>query len=49
MNYKGVRLINSGTWQAQTEYQKMKNLKPTPAKVPVLNTSSLKITMLNFK
>ena len=49
MNYKGVKLINSGTWQSQTEYQKMKNLKPTPAKVPVLDTSSLKIAMLNFK
>ncbi|MHC1597023.1 MAG: DNA-directed DNA polymerase II small subunit, partial [Methermicoccaceae archaeon] len=47
--YRGVRLINSGAWQAQTDYQKMRNIVPTPAKVPVVELSSLKTTFLNFR
>ncbi|MDO9517806.1 MAG: DNA-directed DNA polymerase II small subunit [Methanosarcinaceae archaeon] len=48
-NYKNVLLINSGTWQAQTEFQKRVNLMPTPAMVPVVDLSNLKTTMLNFE
>lgn len=44
--YKGVHLINSGTFQSQTEFQKIYNLVPTPAQVPVINNGSLK--MLDF-
>jgi len=47
--YRGVRLINSGAWQAQTDYQKMRNITPTPARVPVVELSSLKTTFLNFR
>ena len=35
--YKGVHLINSGTFQTQTEFQKIYNINPTPAEVPVLH------------
>lgn len=48
-NYKNVLLINSGTWQAQTEFQKRVNLMPTPALVPVVDLSNLKTTMLSFE
>ena len=48
-NYKNVLLINSGTWQAQTEFQKRVNLMPTPAQVPVVDLSNLKTTMLKFE
>ncbi|HJH31593.1 MAG TPA: DNA-directed DNA polymerase II small subunit [Methanosarcinaceae archaeon] len=48
-NYKNVLLINSGTWQAQTEFQKRVNLVPMPAQVPVVDLSSLKTTMLKFE
>ncbi len=34
--YKGIHLINSGTFQTQTEFQKIYNINPTPAEVPVL-------------
>ena len=44
--YKGVHLINSGTFQSQTEFQKIYNIIPTPAQVPVINNGSLK--MLDF-
>ncbi|EQD74838.1 DNA polymerase II small subunit, partial [mine drainage metagenome] len=27
-NYKGVRYVNSSTWQSQTEYQRMMNFSP---------------------
>ncbi|MGP8336643.1 MAG: DNA-directed DNA polymerase II small subunit [Methanosarcinaceae archaeon] len=47
--YKNVLLINSGTWQAQTEFQKRVNLVPMPAQVPVVDLSNLKTTMLKFE
>lgn len=41
--YKGVHLINSGTFQSQTEFQKIYNIVPTCAQVPVLNHGKIKI------
>ena len=35
--FKGIHLINSGTFQTQTEFQKIYNIEPTPAEVPVLH------------
>ena len=35
--YKGVKMINASAWQSQTVYQKMHNIEPTPARVPILN------------
>lgn len=35
-NYKGIHCINSGTFQTQTEFQKIYNIVPTPAEVPIL-------------
>lgn len=34
--YRGVLLVNSSTWQAQTEFQKKVNLNPMPCNVAVL-------------
>ena len=44
--HKGVHLINSGTFQSQTEFQKIYNIVPTCAQVPVINNGSFK--MLDF-
>lgn len=41
--YKGIHLVNSGTFQSQTEFQKIYNIVPTCAQVPVLNQGSMKI------
>jgi DNA polymerase II small subunit len=41
--YKGIHLINSGTFQSQTEFQKIYNIIPTCAQVPVLNHGSMKL------
>ena len=35
--YNGIHLINSGTFQTQTEFQKIYNIVPTPAEVPILD------------
>ena len=41
--YKGIHLINSGTFQSQTEFQKIYNIVPTCAEVPVINNGSFKL------
>jgi DNA polymerase II small subunit len=35
--YRGVVLVNSSTWQAQTPYQKMRNINPLPARLPIVD------------
>ena len=42
-NYKGVHMINSGTFQTQTEFQKVHNILPTCAEVPVLYRGTYKL------
>jgi len=41
--HKGVHMINSGTFQSQTEFQKIYNIMPTCAEVPVLHNGSFKL------
>ncbi|MDR1721517.1 MAG: DNA polymerase II small subunit, partial [Methanobrevibacter sp.] len=36
-NYNGVHMINSGSFQTQTEFQKIHNLVPTPGIVSILH------------
>jgi DNA polymerase II small subunit len=45
--YKGVHMINSGTFQSQTEFQKIYNIVPTCAEVPVLNRGTMKLLKFN--
>ncbi|MEM3852084.1 MAG: DNA-directed DNA polymerase II small subunit [Methanomassiliicoccales archaeon] len=46
--YRGVRLISGSTWQSQTAYQKMRNIFPIPARMPVLKLSNLSMGVVNF-
>nr|WP_048143778.1 DNA-directed DNA polymerase II small subunit [Methanosarcina horonobensis] len=46
--YKNVLLVNSGTWQAQTEFQKRVNLMPVPARVPVVDLADFDVKILSF-
>lgn len=46
--YRGVTLVNSSTWQAQTEFQKRINLEPVPAHVPVIDLSTMESSILKF-
>jgi DNA polymerase II small subunit len=46
--YRGVIVANSGTWQAQTNYQLSMGIEPMPGVVPVVNLATLKATTLKF-
>ncbi len=46
--YRGVTLINASSWQDQTSYQKMLNFIPDPAKLPIVDLQSGKVTMMDF-
>ena len=52
-SYRGVLVVNSGAWQAQTSYQRSMGLVPKPAIIPVVNLAKLTdpmgaCTLLNF-
>ncbi len=47
-DYHGVVMINSSAWQAQTEYQKMRDIQPDPAKVVVFEPQSKKARIRDF-
>lgn len=46
--YKGVAVINSGTWQSQTDFQKKMNIQPTCAVAPIVDLATLKVRKLIF-
>ena len=46
--YKNVLLVNSGTWQDQTEFQKRVNLAPVPARVPIVDLENFDVKILAF-
>lgn len=48
-NYRGVQMVNSGTWQSQTLYQKMLNFTPDPARMPVIDLQTLRGTLVDFQ
>jgi DNA polymerase II small subunit len=47
-NYRGVLVVNSGGWQAQTDYMEKLGLVPTPGMVPVVNLQTMHTTVLSF-
>lgn len=49
MLYRGTLLLNSGTFQARTEFQVRMGHVPSPCIVPVLETVNGKLTHLSFK
>jgi len=48
-NYRGVTLINSGTWQSQTEYQQRRGIVPVPGEAPLVDLSTMDICRLRFE
>jgi DNA polymerase II small subunit len=46
--YKNILLVNSGTWQAQTEFQKRVNLVPVPARIPIVDLADFSYKILTF-
>ena len=47
--YRGVRILNSGAWQAQTTFQKMVGHVPTPCKLPILDLQEDKLQIIDFR
>jgi len=39
--YRGTVIVNSGSWQAQTDYQKRLGIMPTPGKVPIISLQDM--------
>jgi DNA polymerase II small subunit len=48
-NYHNVYLVNSGCFQAQTEFMKSFGIEPTPGIVPIFELDTLKGYELDFK
>ncbi|MGB1586512.1 MAG: DNA-directed DNA polymerase II small subunit [Thermoplasmatota archaeon] len=48
-SYRGVQMVNCGTWQSQTLYQKMLNFTPEPAKMPLIDLQTLRGTLVDFQ
>jgi DNA polymerase II small subunit len=46
--YRGILLLNASTWQAETEYQRMRNISPVPARAAVTSLVDLSIVTLDF-
>ncbi len=46
--YHGVRVVNSGTWQAQTNFQQSVDLDPDVAYAPILDLDTLDVTLRKF-
>ncbi len=47
-SYKGITLINASCWQSQTNFQKMHNFIPDPARVPVINLHTGEASIIDF-
>ena len=47
--YHNVMLLNASTWMDQTDYQKMRDFMPDPAKLPVIRLDTLKPSIINFR
>ena len=49
LKYKGTLLVNSGTWQDQTQFQKRMGIVPNPAIAVIVDLNSVKVKMMkNF-
>lgn len=46
--YRNITIVNSGTWQKQTNYQRSMGVVPTPCKVPLYDLSTNKISIIDF-
>jgi DNA polymerase II small subunit len=46
--YRGVTLVNSGTWQSQTDFQKRMNIQPDPARIPIFDLKTGDVSIIKF-
>jgi DNA polymerase II small subunit len=48
LSYRGTLLVNSGTWQGQTDFQSNMGLEPTPSIIPIIDLSTMGVLRRNF-
>lgn len=48
IEYRGVLLVNSATFQEQTIFMKRQGVDPTPAHVPIVNLETKEVKAINF-
>jgi DNA polymerase II small subunit len=46
--YRGIRLVNCGAWQSQTDYQRRMGLEPTPCIMPIFSFENLALQGIDF-
>ncbi len=46
--YRGTTLLNSGTWQDITDFQKFLGHEPTPGRMPIINLKTRQVQILAF-
>lgn len=46
--HRGILLLNASTWLAETEYQRMRNVKPVPARAIVVDLQTQAVNTLDF-
>lgn len=49
INYRGVLIVNSGSWQEQTDYMRRMGVDPTVGKVPVVNLQTFETYIMPFE
>ncbi len=47
-NYRGTVVVNSGTFQEQTSFQKKMNINPTPGRIPIIDLQNMRTTIMRF-
>ncbi len=47
-NYRGTTVVNSGTFQKQTSFQRKNNVTPDIARIPVIDLQEHRITLMRF-
>lgn len=46
--YRGATLINSGTFQNQTSFQRKLNMRPDPGRIPIVDLKENRTTVMRF-
>jgi DNA polymerase II small subunit len=47
-NYRGTLIVNSGTWQGQTNFQRTMGIIPNPGVAVIVNLSTLQPFIMDF-
>jgi len=48
-NYNGTAVINSGTWQDRTDFQRQQGHVPSPCQMPIYNMRYARLDVVNFR